>query len=280
MSGGGSSYPSQTTSTTRQELPGYAQPYAEQLLSRGANLSTQPYQPYTGQRIADFTPDQIAGLDLTRNLATHGTPDVNAARAEMAKTASGAYLTPESNPYLKGMVDTALGQVQGTVNAQFNRPGAFGGTAHQELLTRNLADTATNLYGQNYLNERSNQLRALTLAPAYQGLGYQDAQALLGVGDVYGQRQQDLLNLGYENFLESTNYPYQQLDVLANTLAGSTGGRSTTLNQGAPIQYNRAASALGGGLLGYGLGSMAPQVAGSYTPWLGAGLGALGGYSF
>lgn len=278
MSGGGGS-PSHTTSVTKQELPAYAQPYAEQLLQRGTALSNQPYTPYTGQRIADFTPDQLAGLGMTRERAMSGAPDVNAARDMLAQTSSGAFLRPESNPYLKDTVDAALGQVQGRVNAQFNRPGAFGGTGHQNMLTDQLAQVATNLYGQNYMNERTNQLRAASMAPSFSNLDYQDAQALLGVGDVFGQREQDLLNLGYERFLEQQNFPFQQLDVLSNTLAGSTGGRSTTISQGAPVQYNRAASALGGGLLGAGLGSMAfPQS--SYAPWIGGGLGALGGFAF
>ena len=268
--GGGSGGGGSNTTVTKQELPAYAQPYAEQLLSRGTNLSQQPYQPYSGQRIADMSPETQAGLQMTRDRALAGNPAANASTDMLAKTAAGEYMNPNTNPYF----GTYMNEVQGRVNNQFSKPSAYGGSAHQELLTRNLGDAA----GQFYNAERANQMRAAALAPQMAQLDYTDAQQLLGVGDVYGQRQQDLLNLQYENWLGATNYPYQQLDVLANTLAGSTGGRSTTISQGAPIQYNRAANALGGGLLGYGMGSMMPASAlGGYAPYLGAGAGLLGG---
>jgi hypothetical protein len=269
MSGGGSGGGNNTT-VTKQELPAYAQPYAEQMLSRGTALSQQPYQPYTGQRMADMAPETQAGLSMTRDRALAGNPAVNASTDMLARTAAGEYMDPGKNPYFQPY----MSQVQGMVNNQFARPGAFGGSAHQELLTRNLGDAA----GKFYEGERANQMRAAALAPQLAQQDYADAQQLLGVGDVYGQRQQDLLNLAYEQWMEGTNYPYQQLDVLANTLAGSTGGRSTTISQGAPLQYSRAANALGGGLLGYGVGSMAPSSAmGGYAPYLGAGAGLLGG---
>jgi len=271
--GGGSSAPSSTTTVTKQELPAYAQPYAEQLLSRGTALSQEGYQPYTGQRIADMTPETQAGLAMQTSRALSGSPAVQAAQQAVTDTAAGRYLDPTSNPGYQ----TAMRDVQGRINNQFSRPGSFGGTAHQEVLTRGLGDTAAQLYS----GERLNQLRAAGMAPQLAQQDYADATALLQAGDVYGQREQDLLNLGYENWAQQQNFPFQQLDVLSNALAGSTGGRSTTIGSGsAPVQYNRAANVLGGGLLGAGLGSMAPSALGGYAPWLGAGLGALGGLAF
>jgi hypothetical protein len=269
------------TNVTKSELPAYAQPYATELLTRGANLSQTPYAAYGGQRFAAFTPDQLAGLSMTRNLATQGNPAVNAATQTLADTVSGQYLRPETNPYLAGTVNQALGDVQSRVNAQFNQPGAFGSAAHQEVLQRGLGEQANALYAANYANERANQLRAVQLAPEIAQQDYARAQALLGVGDVYGQREQDILNQQYEDWLQKQNWPYQQLDVLSNALAGSTGGRSVEISQGAPVQYNRAATALGGGLLGYGLGGMLPNTTfGGYGQALGAGLGTLGGLLF
>lgn len=274
---GGGDTPSSTQQQVTQNLPDYAAPYATNLLERGYGLSTAPYQQYQGQRIADLTPEHQAGLSMTRDRALYGAPDVNAARAQNAFTSAGGYLTPESNPYLKGNVDAALNSVRGQVNSQFNSAGGFGGSAHQEMMTKQLADTANQMYGANYMNERANQLRAAVLAPQFGQMDYGDSQALLGVGDVYGRQQQNLLNQQYDDFQRQSNYPYQQLDLLSNALAGSTGGRSTTTQTGAPQQYSPAAGALGGGLLGYGVGSMAQGTLGSYSPYVGAGLGALGG---
>jgi hypothetical protein len=314
MGGGGSSVPSDTSSTTRQELPGYAQPYAVNLLERGYNMSNTPYQAYGGQRTADLTPEQQAGLSMTRDRALTGAADVNAARQQGMATTQGAYfgaspsagmlqstiagdyLKPESNPYLSATVGKAMDDVSGKLNAQFNSAGGYGGSAHQETAARELGTIANQMYGQNYLaergnqmqaanlasgefaQERGNQMRAMGMAPQLGQTDYADASALLGVGDVYGQRQQQMLNQQYEDWNQAINYPYQQLDILSNALAGSTGGRSTTIQSGAPTQYNPTASAIGGGLLGYGVGSMAANQFGSYSPYIGAGLGALAGY--
>jgi hypothetical protein len=213
---------------------------------------------------------------MTRDRALTGAPDINAARNQLAATNAGMFIN--SNPWFENTVQSALGDVTGKVNAQFNRPGAFGGTSHQGMLQSQLGDLASKMRYQNYADERTNMLRAASIAPQYAQTDYQDAQALLGVGDVYGQRQQDLLNQQYQDWIEAQNFPLQQLDILANTLAGATGGRSTTIQSGAPVQYNRAASALGGGLLGAGLGSMVPASSlsgyGNYAPYIGGALGA------
>ncbi len=266
-SGGGGS--GNTTTTTKAELPDWAAPTGVELLNRGVNVSNQAYTPYQGQRIADMPSQTQYGLNMKQNQAAAGDSSVNASRDMLTATARGDYLDPTKNPnYANVMNDVA-----GRVNNQFSRPGAFGGSAHQELLTKNLGQMGNQLYD----TERTNQLRAASLSPQMQNAGFQNAEQMLGVGDIYGQRQQDLLNMNYANWQEMMNYPYKQLDVLSNTLAGATGGRSTQYQEAPPVQYNRAANAAGLGLVGAGIGSMGAQP-GSYAPYYGAGLGALGGY--
>jgi len=51
--------PTGSTVSTPQ-LPSYMQPYISDVLARGQELSYQPYTPYQDQRIAGFTPGQIA----------------------------------------------------------------------------------------------------------------------------------------------------------------------------------------------------------------------------
>lgn len=275
---GGSDVPASTQTQTVQ--PEYAQPYATNLLERGYSASQTPYQQYTGQRVSDLTPEHQAGLQMTTQRALQGAPEMNAARNMVGQTAAGAYLSPDSNPYLKATVDRALGDVSTQINSQFNQgAGGYGGTAHQELMQRGLSEAALNAYGQNYQSERLNQLRASQQAPQLAQADYTDAQALLGAGDVYGQRQQQLLNAQYGDWQQQMEHPYKQLDVLSNALAGSTGGRSTQYQSSSPQQYNPAAGAIGGGIAGYGLGSMASNQFGSYSPYVGATLGALGGYN-
>ncbi len=271
--GGGGGQPAQTTTIQKAELPAYVQPYAEQLMQRGATLSNQPYTPYTGQRIAGMTAQNMAGLNAIQNRSIYGSPEENAARDQFTNTLSGAYMSPDSNPYLKANVDAAMGQAASRVNSQFSGSN-YGTTANQEVLARTLGETAGQMYGQNYSNERDQQARMASLLPQYQGIDYNNAQQLLGVGDIYRQENQNALNQSYGDFLQQQQYPFQQLDVLSNSIKGATGGGGTTTTSAPnPYQVNKTANAVGGALAG---GSLAGMFGSQYAPYGAAGGGLLG----
>ena len=75
MGGRSKSSPAPTeTRVTQTDLPEYVQPYFERLLKRGEAESNQPYTPYGGERIAYFSPDELASQGMTRGYAQAGTP--------------------------------------------------------------------------------------------------------------------------------------------------------------------------------------------------------------
>ena len=92
MGGGGSSGPTETTNIT-SNLPEYVQPYFERLLQRSEGESIQGYQPYGGQRLAYFSPDELQSQAMTRGFANAGTPSQYGA-AETRFTNQGAYGKP------------------------------------------------------------------------------------------------------------------------------------------------------------------------------------------
>ena len=304
---GGSKTPSKTTQTTTKEIPLWAQPAAQSLLARGQELSYQPYQAYTGQRIADLTGQQTTGLNMVQNRALYGSPEEQAARQNFTDTMSGKYLgqgaaynpyADMNNPYLRGMVNQSMNDVSGRVNSQFNGNN-YGTTAHQETLTRNLGEAANNAYGQAfnlqaqladananrlqnaYSNERKNQLQMAGMLPQYGNIDYNNAQQLIGVGDIYRQETQDALNNQYADWAAAQNQPYRQLDVLGNALGAAVNGQSnlsSTGYQATPYTANKLASSIGGGLAGYGLGSAIDADYGGYVGGaLGTAAGLLGG---
>lgn len=297
---GSSKQPSNTTSVTTTELPKWIQPYAESLLNKGVAASERPYEAYTGQRISPLAQEQEMGLQGTVQRATQGNRAVNMGENMLADTMSGryfnmaqnpamqmgqgalmntlggAYLTPESNPYLERNVNTAMSNVAGRLNSQFNRPGAYGSTAHQETMARSLGDVANQMYGQNYSAERQNQMGGINQALGYdsqdfnkyqaergnqmnaaaQALGYgqadyQDLNALLAAGDTRRQYGQDVMNQQYQDWLEQQNYPLRQLDILGNTIGMSMGNTGSTTST-APNPYRGSSAA---NLLGYGAGA-------------------------
>ena len=90
--GGGSSGPTETT-VTQTDLPEYVRPYFERLLQRSEADSIQGYQPYQGQRLAYFSPDELTSQAMTRGYATSGTPqaytDAQARFGSVAPITSG-----------------------------------------------------------------------------------------------------------------------------------------------------------------------------------------------
>ena len=72
-SSGGSSAPTEQT-VYSESLPSYVEPYFRRLLGRAESESLQGYQPYRGQRLAFFSPDELGAQAMTRGFAQAGTP--------------------------------------------------------------------------------------------------------------------------------------------------------------------------------------------------------------
>ena len=109
--GGGSGGGAPTQSTTyTSNLPEYARPYFERMMSRSEAESNQPYVGYQGQRLAGFTPDTQAGFNITRNLAAQGNPELAAGTGIMGAAAQRGFQA--SNYASTPIQQTAFGQEQ------------------------------------------------------------------------------------------------------------------------------------------------------------------------
>lgn len=289
--GGGGGGPSSQTVTNTVQLPSYAQPYAEELMKRGADLSHKTYTPYTGQRIAGLSNNQIAGINQTQNQALNGFQGQGDANNLYQSTVRGDFLRPESNPYLQANLQAANDEITRSYNqatapqtdAAFARSGAFGGSAYNQAVQGNqynlgktIANNTSQMLGANYLQERGNQLNAMQLAPQMQNMGYTDAKQLIGAGDIQRSYNQDLLNQQYGDWSAAQNQPYANLDVLQRAISGSVGNASTSMQTAPnPYQASTYANMIGGGLGGAGIAQSL-----GFSPAIGAGLGAGAGLLF
>jgi hypothetical protein len=263
----------QTQTTTVTPWAG-VQPYITDYLGRAQGQSNVPFQFNQGDQIAPLSPEQQYGLSGTTARAIQGSPNNLAAQGNNFNTLMGAYMSPDSNPWLKQNVDTALGDVQSRVNSQFNNNN-FGSSAHQETLTRNLGQTAAGMYGSNYDQERGRQMQASALAPTLAETDYRDLQALTGVGDVRRGLAQDYLNQANGLFNNATGYNQQQLDNYGRAVGLGMGvGSNQTSTSPNPYQSSPIAGAIGGGMAGYSLGPML-GLGGPVSAGVGAVLGGL-----
>ena len=225
-SGGGGS------STTTQEIPKELKPLATRYTSEALNLFDTPYQAYGGQGVADMNAMQMGGLGMAANRAIGGDAAINAGYGNIMDTLSGKYMNPETNPYLKQNTQAAMDQAMGSINSQFNRPGAFGSSAHEGVSAGQLGNIASQMYGQNYAQERNNQLNAWGAAQTYGNNAYNDANQLMNAGQALQDQTQQGLDWDYAQFQDKQNYPYKNMQAAAGVFGTNLGGTSTTQQSG------------------------------------------------
>ena len=202
--------PSNITQT--QDLPDWAIPYAQEVLGKGSALAQAPYQAYTGERIAQFTPLQQRAFQgaasMTPSAAT-GEAVNRALGTSYDPYATGQFRTQASqymDPYMQNVVDIQQREAQrqadiaGTQRgAQAVQSGAFGGSRQAimdaeaarnlamqkgDIQARGLQDAfsrgQTQFNTEQQLREQSRQYGA--------GLGLQGLQtALTGAGQQFQQ---------------------------------------------------------------------------------------------
>lgn len=249
--GGGSS----GTSTTTQELPSWAQPYAQNLLQRSSDLSNATVPQYTGQTVAGLSGTQQSGINNVSNatqnagnLAGQGAgwasqvmgasgPNISNPYTGniQASGAANAFADPANNPYLANSVAGANKQITDaysnvtapTTLAQFRNAGAFGGSAQQQYtgtqekqLADSLSANTANMYNAGY-NTAAN---VATQNAAQQNQVAMGNQAIgTGANNLYNQNVS-------QNYYSGLNAGTNALGaaVNANNAYGSNAGQQIT----------------------------------------------------
>jgi hypothetical protein len=202
--GGGGSTTSTSYSTN---LPEYAQPFYEELLkqagkqtfttdSTGNVTGIKPFVPYTGERIAGFTPEQLA---IQQKVAGLQTPE------EFAQAGQGlSSLQTRGLSTAQTGLDRALGYAPGAISAdqitaqQFGMPQA---QAYMSPYQQQVTDIAVReAQKQGALQKQAGALGAIgrgTFGGARQSLmqAEQDRNLMQTIGDIRAKGQQG----AYEN---------------------------------------------------------------------------------
>lgn len=266
MSGGGGS--SQNTTKTVAEPPAETKPYLTPYLNRASELANAPYQEYGGKQVASLNADQGQAFDMVRQRATQGSPVSANANWNATNTLGGKYLDPASNPWLSKTYDAAAGDMTRNysqavvpgINSTFSLNGRYGSGAHKEAfadagrtLNSGLSNLGNQIYGQNYQQERSNQMNVLGMSPQLASADYADAQALVGAGDAQRAFQQENLTSDYNKWLLAQQAPYQNLDVLGNAISTTLGSGGVTTAYGRSPSGSNAGQYVGAATTALGL---------------------------
>ena len=262
--GGGGGQPTQTTSNvTNTNVPDYARPYVENMLSAtqsqlfkmdGSNISGfQPYKAYGGtydeagnqtaydpsKAIAGFSPLQQRAMDMSSG------PEGFAQNV-------GGYMSP----YMQNVTDIQKREaarqsgIQGIQQqAQATQAGAFGGSRdaiQRAERERNLAQQMGDIQAQGSQAAFANAQQQFNT-----NLGQMSA-----AGALQQQNQQQAINQAMQDYANAQQYPLMQLGTMSNMLRGLPMQAQTTQ------QYQAQANPITQGIGAIGsLGSLAQMKA-------------------
>jgi len=143
--GGGGGQPANTTSqqTTTQDLPEWAKPYAQDVLSKGkaiTDVGQNPYQPYGGERIQGFTDLQNQSFQNAQNMNV--APQIGqGTAAAVGAGLGGANVAGQANQYgfqnqVGGYMNPYMNQILAPQLAEANRQYDIGATKQQSAATQ------------------------------------------------------------------------------------------------------------------------------------------------
>ena len=127
------------------------------------------------------TTNALSGLvpDLVKQYQ-QGSPNVQAAQSYNTDVLNGKYLDA-GNPYLQAQIDATGSDVRNGLTASLGTRGLTGGSAFGDIITRNLANNATNLRYQDYSQERGRMDAAVGQAAGISAAQYQPISAIQSI---------------------------------------------------------------------------------------------------
>jgi hypothetical protein len=209
--GGGGGQPTNTTQTTTT-IPEYARPYVERMLGKAEAFSDSPYQAYSGERVAGFTPLQQQSFQGAANLGpaqqigqgtqlagVAGLGSLGAGQQYAQQATNPGSMQAYMSPYMENAMAPQLREaqraslMQGQQNqAQAVQQGAFGGARSaivEAERQRNLGQQQGDIYGRG-MQTAFEQARQAQQFGADLGLrGYAQAGQMANTLGQLGQTQ-------------------------------------------------------------------------------------------
>lgn len=264
----------QTTQTITEPWQVQA-PYLEKGFERAEelfNASTPNYYP--NQTYVDFAPETETALQLAKARAISGNPLLNQSQNYANNVMSGAFLSPQTNPFINNLFDSMADKVKAKVNSNVAGAGRYGSGAHTGMLTDSLGNLADKVYSDNYNRERAVMDAMAMKAPQLGEMDYSDIAKLQTVGQAREELSERMLADAMKRFEFEQRRPYEKLREYQASVGGPFGTSQSTIT---PLTKNPIMGILGGASSGAGIYDMI-NATGSANPYLmgGALLGGLG----
>ena len=269
-------------SITTTELSKEVAPFMKDLLEKGQALyktrTEEGFQPYTGQTLAELSPEQIQARAGLTGLVGSQAPQF--AKATSLTEGVAQQMTPElaqqyMSPYQQAVTDLDKAEAQKTFErdvlpkvrqAQIGA-GAFGGTRGTMLEAQALADQqkligdiqtrgsqsayqdAIRSFEAQKQREGSTGQALANLAPAAFKAQTGELGLLEQIGKEDQMRSQSALDESYKQYLQERVFPEQTLGQYQSVIAGFPSASTTRTTTTAPQPQQSGLSSLLGGAL-------------------------------
>lgn len=229
------------TTTQTNSVPPEFSPLATWGAGRAQQIGEMPFQSLPFNPTAGFNPYQFTGFDMTANRAQQPSGLLGGMESSLTDTLSGKYL---NNPYMDSIVNQTMNDLQGRFNTTAMGSGSFGNANATEAGMRGMADAANTLRFNNYNTERGRMMEAASMAPGAYQAGFMPAQQMLGIGGTMQQQAQNQLGGMQNEFMRSTQWPFQTFQTAMSPFSQNIGSQQTMTQPGG----NFASGLLGGAL--------------------------------
>ena len=284
--GSSKSQPATTTNVISQKLPEEIAPFAKEVLGEAQQLYQanieRGYDPFTGQTIAPFTPEQQRSMEGIAGLVGTSKPlqeEALATYRQGAERFTGDTAQQYMSPYQQAVTDIEKreaqrnfeGNVLPRLEAQAVQQGAMSGLGSRAGVEfaeaqRNQAQLLSDIqakgqqaafqdarqgFEQQKDREQGMASDLSRLGPAMFATGLQEQGALGAVGEQKQQLAQSALDEAYFKFLEEEQYPQQQLANYSGFVYGNPAAGLVNSNQtgtATPFQPSFGQQLLGAGL--------------------------------
>lgn len=253
-----------TAATAGTDTPAWYNAARQQLITRASQIAGEPYQAFTGPRVAGFNEDQLSAMQKTRDTVSAGNPYATQAADLYGKQSQGFNqdeFNSYMNPYSGQMMDELGRQASKNlnenllpaVNDTFTGAGMFGSTRHGDFSERALRDTQESLLGQqagilntNYNNAMNSYNQGLDRAGQagqnYGALGQQvfnqgiqGAAALDTIGGAQQGQTQKSYDTAYQDFIDQRDAPQKNLDLMSGVINAYEPTGARYVNQTQPL---------------------------------------------
>lgn len=298
----------QTTTTSNTTASPEAMAAYRDILARATTAADKPYEAYTGERVAGFSPDQLAAFQSTRDAQGMMSPYISEATG-MARAGAApidaAAIARYQNPYQQSVIDATMADLQqqnamaqSQVSGNAALRGALGGsradvaralTAGEQARAQApiLANLRASGYDRAMAAAQQDRSAASSGASLITGIGdaahtgaYRDIASLYGMGQQQQGNQQAGLDTAHQQWVQQQAYPTQQISWLTDIASRAGGGMGSsttgTKTDPAPNPMN-AILGLAGTVAGAALGGpMGASIGGSLGSSIGGTMGGGG----